>query len=111
MPNSFYVCILAQDYLAGHNRGVCPQPIRLEIQSPDVPDLTIIDLPGLTEVAVEGQDPNIVSQVTNQSRDLVTNQIRDLVTNQIRDTVSRCPGSHDNRSAWTHRGGCGRPGS
>ncbi len=42
---------------------MCPQPIRLEIQSPDVPDLTIIDLPGLTEVAVEGQDPNIVSQV------------------------------------------------
>ncbi len=53
----------AQDYLAGKNQGVCPTPISLEIHSADVPDLTIIDLPGITEVAVEGQDPDIVNQV------------------------------------------------
>ncbi len=54
--------IAAQDYLAGKNRGVCQIPITLEIHSADIPDLTIIDLPGLTEVAVEGQDPQIVMQ-------------------------------------------------
>ena len=41
-------------------QAVGPQPIQIEISSPRVPCLTLIDLPGLTKVAVEGQPPSIV---------------------------------------------------
>ncbi|KAF3855953.1 hypothetical protein F7725_016676 [Dissostichus mawsoni] len=37
-------------------------PSILEIASPDVPDLTLIDLPGITRVAVSGQKGNIENQ-------------------------------------------------
>ena len=43
-------------------------PITLEITSPDVPDLTLIDLPGITEVAFGGQDDDIVDQVEETVR-------------------------------------------
>ena len=38
-------------------------PITMEITSPEVPDLTLIDLPGITEVAFGNQDEDIVDQV------------------------------------------------
>ena len=47
----------------GTGRNVSPQPINLRIQSPSVPTLTMVDLPGLTKVAIEGQDPAIVEQI------------------------------------------------
>ena len=47
----------------GTGRNVSPQPINLRIQSPHVPTLTMVDLPGLTKVAIEGQDPAIVEQI------------------------------------------------
>lgn len=47
----------------GSGRNVSPQPINLRIQSPGVPTLTMVDLPGLTKVAIEGQDPAIVEQI------------------------------------------------
>ena len=47
----------------GKGRNVSPQPINLRIQSPNVPTLTMVDLPGLTKVAIEGQDPAIVEQI------------------------------------------------
>lgn len=47
----------------GDGRNVSPQPINLRIQSPNVPTLTMVDLPGLTKVAIDGQDPAIVEQI------------------------------------------------
>ncbi|KAL0978540.1 hypothetical protein UPYG_G00171870 [Umbra pygmaea] len=37
----------AQDHMAGPGVGICDDLISLEIGSPDVPDLTLIDLPGI----------------------------------------------------------------
>jgi hypothetical protein len=36
-----------------------PKPTNLRIQSPDVPNLTLVDLPGLIKVAVEGRQSTI----------------------------------------------------
>lgn len=44
-------------------RNVSSKPINLRIQSPYVPTLTLVDLPGLTKVAIEGQDPRIVENI------------------------------------------------
>jgi len=53
----------AQDEIAGLGVGISDELISLEIASPDVPDLTLIDLPGITRVAVKGQDANIGDKV------------------------------------------------
>lgn len=49
--------------MAGTGVGISDELISLEIASPDVPDLTLIDLPGITRVAVKGQPVNIGDQV------------------------------------------------
>lgn len=58
-------CLLsaAQDEMAGVGVGISDDLISLEIASPDVPDLTLIDLPGIARVAVKGQPENIGEQV------------------------------------------------
>lgn len=54
----------AQDEMAGVGLGISDELISLEIASPDVPDLTLIDLPGIARVAVKGQPENIGEQVS-----------------------------------------------
>lgn len=53
----------AQDELAGTTVGICDELITLEISSPDVCDLTLIDLPGITRVPVNGQPDDIGDQI------------------------------------------------
>ncbi|XP_031133765.2 interferon-induced GTP-binding protein Mx isoform X3 [Sander lucioperca] len=53
----------AQDEMAGAGAGISDDLISLEIASPDVPDLTLIDLPGIARVAVKGQPENIGEQI------------------------------------------------
>ena len=54
----------AQDALAGEGKGVSEDgKIELEVSSPNVPDLTLIDLPGITRVAAPGQPPDIGEQI------------------------------------------------
>ena len=38
--------------VAGQNKGISKLPIHLRIYSPNVLDLTLVDLPGLTKVRV-----------------------------------------------------------
>ncbi|MEQ2198550.1 hypothetical protein XENOCAPTIV_014423, partial [Xenoophorus captivus] len=52
-----------QDKMAGEGSGISDELITLEIASPDVPDLTLIDLPGIARVAVEGQHERIGDQI------------------------------------------------
>ena len=54
---------LAQNKIAGDGAGISDELITLEINSPNVPDLTLIDLPGIARVAVKGQPYNIGDQV------------------------------------------------
>ncbi|XP_023249140.1 interferon-induced GTP-binding protein Mx-like, partial [Seriola lalandi dorsalis] len=48
--------------------------ISLEIASPDVPDLTLIDLPGIARVAVKGQPENIGDQIKRLIQKFITKQ-------------------------------------
>ncbi|CAB1428109.1 unnamed protein product [Pleuronectes platessa] len=64
----------AQDKIAGVGVGISDDLISLEIASPDVPDLTLIDLPGITRVAVLGQPENIEHQIKSLIRKFITKQ-------------------------------------
>lgn len=48
--------------LCGEN-GISDDAIGLKIYSPTVPDLTLVDLPGLTKVATEGQPHNLPQKI------------------------------------------------
>uniref|UniRef100_A0A452ZUN7 Dynamin-type G domain-containing protein n=1 Tax=Aegilops tauschii subsp. strangulata TaxID=200361 RepID=A0A452ZUN7_AEGTS len=56
------------DRQTGHGKGISSVPIHLSIFSPNVVNLTLIDLPGLTKVAVEGQPESIVQEIENMVR-------------------------------------------
>ncbi|NXT37842.1 MX protein, partial [Pelecanoides urinatrix] len=53
----------AQDVVAGSRGAISGELISLEIWSPDVPDLTLIDLPGIARVAVGDQPKDIGEQI------------------------------------------------
>ncbi|KAI3495096.1 hypothetical protein L1887_37252 [Cichorium endivia] len=56
------------DRITGKTKQISPIPIHLSIYSPNVVNLTLIDLPGLTKIAVEGQSENIVEDIENMVR-------------------------------------------
>ncbi|XP_031737515.1 dynamin-related protein 1E isoform X2 [Cucumis sativus] len=56
------------DSLTGRLKQISPVPIHLSIYSPNVVNLTLIDLPGLTKVAVEGQPDSIVQDIETMVR-------------------------------------------
>jgi len=58
-----WYCFIAQTVLAGKGEGISHEMITLEIQSSDVPDLTLIDLPGIARVATGNQPKDIEKQV------------------------------------------------
>ncbi|XP_067235658.1 interferon-induced GTP-binding protein Mx3-like [Chanodichthys erythropterus] len=53
----------AQNVLAGKGVGICDELITLEVMSPNVCDLTLIDLPGIARVPVQGQPEDIGIQI------------------------------------------------
>ncbi|GMP62241.1 hypothetical protein CsSME_00024417 [Camellia sinensis var. sinensis] len=59
------------DRVTGKTKQISPIPIHLSIYSPNVVNLTLIDLPGLTKVAVEGQPESIVEDIENMVRSYV----------------------------------------
>ncbi|KAL1540049.1 Phragmoplastin drp1e [Salvia divinorum] len=59
------------DRITGKTKQISPVPIHLSIYSPNVVNLTLIDLPGLTKVAVEGQAQTIVEDIENMVRSYV----------------------------------------
>ncbi|XP_026569411.1 interferon-induced GTP-binding protein Mx2-like [Pseudonaja textilis] len=64
----------AQNAIAGEGLDVSDKLITLEISSPDVPDLTLIDLPGITRVAVGTQPPDIGKQIMTLIKRYITKQ-------------------------------------
>ncbi|XP_057721044.1 phragmoplastin DRP1E-like [Arachis stenosperma] len=59
------------DRVTGKTKQISPIPIHLSIYSPYVVNLTLIDLPGLTKVAVEGQPESIVQEIETMVRSYV----------------------------------------
>ncbi|XP_053471503.1 interferon-induced GTP-binding protein MxA [Ictalurus furcatus] len=64
----------AQDHMAGVGVGISDELISLEVTSADVPDLTLIDLPGIARVAVKGQPENIGEQIKRLIKKFITKQ-------------------------------------
>ena len=60
------------DRMTGSNKNISPIPINLRIYSPHVLNLTLIDLPGLTKVAVGDQPVDIETQI----RDMILQFIK-----------------------------------
>lgn len=59
------------DRETGRSKQISSVPIYLSIYSPNVVNLTLIDLPGLTKVAVEGQSESIVADIENMVRSYI----------------------------------------
>ncbi|KAK9821893.1 hypothetical protein WJX74_010521 [Apatococcus lobatus] len=55
----------ATDYLSGAKQGISHDVISLQVTRPDAPILTLVDLPGITRMAVGDQPENIEEQVKN----------------------------------------------
>ncbi|XP_059495839.1 dynamin-3 isoform X2 [Stegostoma tigrinum] len=51
------------DRVTGSNKGISPIPINLRVHSPNVLNLTLIDLPGITKVPVGDQPADIEHQI------------------------------------------------
>ncbi|MFS8029839.1 putative dynamin central domain, dynamin, GTPase region, GTPase effector domain, Dynamin superfamily [Helianthus anomalus] len=56
------------DRETGQTKQISSVPIHLSIYSPNVVNLTLVDLPGLTKVAVDGQSEGIVQDIENMVR-------------------------------------------
>ncbi|NWR70234.1 MX protein, partial [Centropus unirufus] len=61
----------AQDVVAGTKGAISEELISLEIQSPDVPDLTLIDLPGIARVAVGDQPKDIGEKIKSLLKKII----------------------------------------
>ncbi|KAK9758075.1 hypothetical protein RND81_01G204900 [Saponaria officinalis] len=59
------------DRETGRSKAISSVPIHLSIYSPNVVNLTLVDLPGLTKVAVEGQPESIVHDIENMVRSYI----------------------------------------
>ncbi|XP_067292370.1 myxovirus (influenza virus) resistance G [Pseudorasbora parva] len=64
----------AQNELAGKGVGICDELITLEVMSPDVCDLTLIDLPGIARVPVKGQPDDIGNQIKRLIKKFIEKQ-------------------------------------
>lgn len=63
------------DQVAGSNKGIVNDPIILTIYATGAPDLTLIDLPGITRVPVKGSDQK--DDVEKVTRDMTLHYIND----------------------------------
>uniref|UniRef100_A0A9J7ZYZ3 Dynamin-2 n=1 Tax=Cyprinus carpio carpio TaxID=630221 RepID=A0A9J7ZYZ3_CYPCA len=62
------------DRITGSNKGISPIPINLRVYSPHVLNLTLIDLPGMTKVAVGDQPIDIEHQIRDMLMQFVTRE-------------------------------------
>uniref|UniRef100_A0A6Q2XXG2 Dynamin-2 n=1 Tax=Esox lucius TaxID=8010 RepID=A0A6Q2XXG2_ESOLU len=62
------------DRITGSNKGISPIPINLRVYSPHVLNLTLIDLPGMTKVAVGDQPLDIEHQIRDMLLQFITKE-------------------------------------
>mmetsp|Transcript_2885 Transcript_2885/g.3989 ORF Transcript_2885/g.3989 Transcript_2885/m.3989 type:complete len:698 (+) Transcript_2885:16-2109(+) len=61
------------DRATGRNKGVSRKPIFLKIFSPNVLNLTLVDLPGMTKVSVGDQPTDIETQIRDMCMSFISN--------------------------------------
>mmetsp|Transcript_22287 Transcript_22287/g.50990 ORF Transcript_22287/g.50990 Transcript_22287/m.50990 type:complete len:770 (+) Transcript_22287:62-2371(+) len=63
------------DAVAGKNKGIVNDPIVLTVYATGAPDLTLIDLPGITRVPVKGSDQD--EDIEKTTKDMTMHYIQD----------------------------------
>jgi hypothetical protein len=61
-------------HLKKTGRAISPEPIYLTVFSPNVPNLTLVDMPGLTKVPIDGQPASIVQDLEDMARNYVKHE-------------------------------------
>lgn len=56
---------VATEEIAGRSKGISNIPLTLTVKKSGVPDVTMVDLPGITRVPVHGQPEDIYEQVSS----------------------------------------------
>ncbi|KAF8038492.1 hypothetical protein BT93_B1133 [Corymbia citriodora subsp. variegata] len=76
----------ATDEIAGHGKGVSNTPLTLVIKKYGIPDLTMIDLPGITRVPLHGQPENIYEQISEMIMEYIRPE-ESVILNVLSATV------------------------
>ncbi|GFQ06677.1 dynamin-related protein 4c [Phtheirospermum japonicum] len=63
---------LATEEIAGKGKGISNSPLTLVVKKNGVPDLTMVDLPGITRVPVHGQPEDISEQISKIITEFIT---------------------------------------
>ncbi|GJN30950.1 hypothetical protein PR202_gb19298 [Eleusine coracana subsp. coracana] len=72
--------------IAGSGKGISDAPITLVVKKRGVPDLTLIDLPGITRVPVQGQPEDIYDQIAKIIKEYITPK-ESIILNVLSATV------------------------
>ncbi|GMH11401.1 hypothetical protein Nepgr_013242 [Nepenthes gracilis] len=72
--------------VAGNSKGISNVPLTLVVQKKGVPDLTMVDLPGITRVPVHGQPENIYEQIRDIIMEYITPE-ESIILNVLSATV------------------------
>ncbi|KAK9912721.1 hypothetical protein M0R45_036570 [Rubus argutus] len=78
--------VKATNEIAGGGKGISNTPLTLLVKKKGVPDLTMVDLPGITRVPVYGQPENIYDQI----KDMIMHYIKpeeSIILNVLSATV------------------------
>ncbi|CAL5214235.1 unnamed protein product [Lathyrus oleraceus] len=76
----------ATEELAGTAKGISNNPLTLIVKKNGVPDLTMVDLPGITRVPVYGQPDNIYDQIKDIIMEYITPE-ESIILNVLSATV------------------------
>ncbi|KAF8038493.1 hypothetical protein BT93_B1134 [Corymbia citriodora subsp. variegata] len=76
----------ATDEIAGHGKGISNAPLTLVVKKDGVPDLTMVDLPGITRVPVHGQPENIYEQISEMIMEYIKPE-ESIILNVLSSTV------------------------
>jgi GTP-binding protein EngB required for normal cell division len=72
--------------IAGSGKGISDAPITLVVRKRGVPDLTLVDLPGITRVPVHGQPEDIYDQVAKIIKEYIAPK-ESIILNVLSATV------------------------
>ncbi|KAM5551608.1 hypothetical protein ABKV19_026449 [Rosa sericea] len=78
--------VKATDDIAGGGKGISNTPLTLLVKKNGVPDLTMVDLPGITRVPVHGQPENIYDQIKDMIMEYI-NPEQSIILNVLSATV------------------------
>ncbi|XAR64693.1 Dynamin GTPase [Bertholletia excelsa] len=76
----------ATNEIAGAGKGISNTPLTLIVEKMGVPDLTMIDLPGITRVPVHGQPQDIYEQISAIIMEYITPE-ESIILNVLSATV------------------------